>query len=170
MPPTVINPTVTANWLTGFVDGDGSFFIKIYKSSSHKCDYNVRAAFDITQVPSEKVLLSTIGNSFFGGIYNLSCNSLATHMVFTNYLVHREFVEPFFIINRLLSRKYFDFIIWQKVLNLIGNKKHLNSADVDSIRELRELQHLHRKLIHPSILNEVESLRPDWCFKLDLLT
>ena len=40
LPLTVINPTVTANWLTGFVDGDGSFFIKISKHSPHYGAFN----------------------------------------------------------------------------------------------------------------------------------
>lgn len=66
-----------------------------------------------------------------------------------------------------MTRKYLDFLIWQEVLNLINNKVHLTSSGVDSIKELRELQHLHRKLIDPSIIDQVLTLRPDWKSKLE---
>lgn len=93
LPPTIKNSVITPGWVAGFVDGDGSFFIKISKSSSHKCGHNIRAAFDITQVSSEKNLLISIADSFFGGIYHLTNNSL--HMAITNFSVHKKYVEPF---------------------------------------------------------------------------
>lgn len=133
---------------------------------------NIRAAskFDITQVSSEKNLLISIANTFFGGTYNLSSNSLALHLVITNLnffsFVHQKYVEPSCFAVELLTRKYLDFLIWQEVLNLINNKVHLTSSGVDSIKELRELQHLHRKLIDPSIIDQVLTLRPDWESKL----
>ena len=33
LPPTIKNPVITPSWLAGFVDGDGSFFIKISSKS-----------------------------------------------------------------------------------------------------------------------------------------
>lgn len=66
-----------------------------------------------------------------------------------------------------MTRKYLDFLIWQEVLNLIDNKVHLTSPGVDYAKKLRELQHLHRKLIHPSIIDQVLTLRPDWKSQLD---
>lgn len=57
-------------------------------------------------------------------------------MVITNLnffsFVHQKHVEPFFVENKLLTRKYLDFLIWQEVLNLINKKVHLTSSGVDT--------------------------------------
>lgn len=66
LPPVCINPTISSAWLTGYTDGDGSFYALIHKASDYKCGFQVQAAFDIAQLDTERALLSNIGNTFFG--------------------------------------------------------------------------------------------------------
>jgi hypothetical protein len=146
--------------------GDGSFYIKITKSSSHKCGFNVRAAFDITQNSTEIEVLKAIGNKFFNYSKSVRTFKLASHLSLSNLKSLRADVEPFFKKNALLTRKSLDFIIWQEALRLIESKEHLTELGVAKAKELQALQHLHRKQIHPSIFELVLSIRPDWKSRL----
>jgi hypothetical protein len=62
-----------------------------------------------------------------------------------------------------LTRKYLDFIIWQEVLNLMGQKEHLTFEGVLKTRRVfRSLQHLHRQQVHSTVIDQVLSIRPHW--------
>jgi hypothetical protein len=94
LPPIEINPLITKEWLTGFVDGDGSFFVKISKSSKYKYGYNIQAVFDITQICSELNLLNSIGETFFKGVHTISKSGSVNHLVITNVSDLITIVEP----------------------------------------------------------------------------
>lgn len=168
LPPTKSNPVISKEWVSGFVDGDGSFFFRIAKSSSYKCGYSVRAVFDITQVISEINLLNSIGASFFNNARVVSQKDTAAHMVVSNFSANLNYVEPFFSENHLLTRKCVDFLIWQEALRMIKSKQHVTTLGVSMIKDLRGLQYIHRKQIHPIIIDEVIKIRPDWKGKICL--
>jgi len=76
-------------------------------------------------------------------------------MVINSFAVYLDFVEPFFNSNFLLTRKYIDFIIWQEGLRIIQDKQHITTSGLSFITVLAELQYIHRKEVHPTILDQV---------------
>lgn len=52
-----LNPAVNANWLAGFTDGDGSFFISIVKSSAMTLGFQVTLQVAWTQLHKDTLLL-----------------------------------------------------------------------------------------------------------------
>lgn len=59
-------------WLiTGFVDGDGSFTVSIYKNKLQKQGFTVKATLQIGLDEKDRLLLESI-RSYFGGVGNIT--------------------------------------------------------------------------------------------------
>jgi hypothetical protein len=68
-------------WITGFVDGEGSFYIKITTSLTHKAGWSVQACFSIGLHKKDKALLELIRLSL-GGVGKIySTNNTAYYEV-----------------------------------------------------------------------------------------
>ena len=61
------NPTNKLNpyYLTGFVDGEGSFIVKIIKRSRLKVGFEVQLCFQITSHVKDRAVLENIKDYFF---------------------------------------------------------------------------------------------------------
>jgi len=116
----------------------------IHRSKEYKCGYQVQATFDLAQHYSEKMLLSTIGNQLCKDEYRWAKSGNTEHMRVLKLNTHISLIEPFFNANPLQSRKQFDFLIWQELLNVIKNKEHLKEDGIIYIRELQALQNEYR--------------------------
>jgi hypothetical protein len=62
-----INDKLNPNWVTGFTDAEGCFFINISKDKNYKTGWRIRASFEIVLHKRDKDLLLQI-RSFFNGI------------------------------------------------------------------------------------------------------
>jgi len=101
--PVEINPIISEAWLTGYVDGDGSFFILLHKASDYKCGFQAQGAFDIAQLSTERDLLDTIGKKYFGNAHKWAKSDSVEHLRVLKFSAHQEYVEPFFKENHLLT-------------------------------------------------------------------
>ena len=64
--PLVLNQKIKdPSWLAGFTSGEGSFFVGIIKSSTHRQGFQVKLAFELAQHSRDKELLESLIN-FFG--------------------------------------------------------------------------------------------------------
>lgn len=142
-------------WLVGFTDGDGSFYPMFHKSKDYKCGYQVQAVFDLAQLDIEQELLDSIGNQLSGGAHKWAKSGNTQHMRIVKLATNISHIEPFFIENPLLSRKLYDFIIWQEILNLMKSKKHLTKDGITIIRELQALQNQYRTSIPESVVDKM---------------
>jgi hypothetical protein len=151
-----------AGWLSGFTDGDGSFFPLISKNTGYRIGYQVKAVFDIAQVDSERAILNTISQVFFANSHHWAKSGKTEHMRITNFKALLASVEPFFIAHPLQSRKLIDFLLWQEMLRIIERRDHLTLQGLERIRELRALQHFNRNFVHASTVAKIIALRPDY--------
>jgi len=85
LPPVVKNPTISSAWLTGFTDGDGSFYAIIHKASDYVSGFQVQAAFDVAQLDKEKALLDNIGITFFGNTHKWAKSGNTQHLRILNF-------------------------------------------------------------------------------------
>jgi hypothetical protein len=139
----------SSSWVVGFVDGDGSFYPLIHKANDYKCGFQVQLIFEIAQTLSETPILDIIGKNYFGDTHKWGKSCSVQHLKISSLKANNELVVPFFDLNGLLSRKQIDFLIWKEMLDLINQKKHLHVEGVESIRQLREMQHHYRKALTP---------------------
>lgn len=135
--PLVIGKEVEPNWLAGFVEGEGCFFVNVRKSRSHILGETVALRFKITQHTRDAILMENILNFFGCG----SChkNSSGTIIVFSvERLVDlTEKIIPFFDRHPLKGSKAKDYEDFKKVVELVRCGAHLTALGLNKIRKMK---------------------------------
>lgn len=142
-----------ANWIVGFVDGEGCFSVSIFKNRTSKLGFQVMPEFVVTQGAKSLHVLEEIKN-FFG------CGSIFINHRYDNHREHiyrfctrslkdlQETIIPFFKTNLLKTAKENDFAIFCTVVEMMSKGQHLSIEGLEAIRQLKNPQRLHAK---PSI-------------------
>lgn len=135
----VHNTTTTAThkihpgFITGFIDGEGSFSVSILKDKNYKCGWRVKPVFTLGLHIKDEILLKDIQNIFgpsVGKIYKLKVDLLQLRVFSVKDLlkVFKHF-EQF----PLLTQKQSDYVLFKQALNLILNKEHLTMEGLTKI-------------------------------------
>jgi hypothetical protein len=126
------------NWLVGFVDAEGCFYVNIKKSNNPASKPQVLLAFSISQHSRDEVLLSKI-------IKYLGCGSLekpVTRLSTIAFVVYKfsdisDKIIPFFHKYPLLGVKFLDYSNFSQVALLMKNKAHLTAEGLEQIRLIK---------------------------------
>lgn len=129
--PKSIHP----EWLAGFAEGEGCFFIAIQKSSAYKLGKTVSLIFQITQHVRDRELLYLF-------IKYLGCGRLQTSGIQTVFLVTRfedisNIIVPFFNKYSLQGDKKANFLYFCEAVKLVEQKAHLTQEGLDKIIEIK---------------------------------
>ena len=137
-----------ANWIVGFVDGEGCFSVSVFKNRTTRSGFQVFPEFVVTQGEKSLNVLENIRNFFgCGGIYvNRRYDNHKENIY--RYCVRalkdlNEIIIPFFEINPLQTYKRNDFELFCEVVRLRLNNKHLTPLDLKYILHLKNPQRLH---------------------------
>ncbi len=146
----VTNLPLDPYWVSGFSEGDSSFYAHIYNGK------HVRATYIIELHSKETSLLYKL-KEFFGGIGNVNVyptRSIARYYVTgASDLVNH--ILPHFSKFQLAGSKLPNFIIWSKILIIIESKAHLTSEGLDQIKELKlSLFEVHPRKKYPGKINK----------------
>ncbi|PIQ81474.1 MAG: hypothetical protein COZ34_02115 [Candidatus Pacebacteria bacterium CG_4_10_14_3_um_filter_34_15] len=149
-------PINIAWYLSGFVDGEGSFNISFRKKDDYKTGWQPVLSFNVSQ--REKTILALMKHHFKCGIIKARQDGLHSYDV-TNPKMLKEFILPFFTkYNFFSQRKKKNFAIFKKAVELMFEKKHLTEAGLKELVELREKINLGagrtRKYVKKDILSE----------------
>ena len=137
-----------ANWIVGFVDGEGCFSVSVFKNRTSKSGYQVMPEFVVTQGEKSLNVLETIKDFF-------ACGSIFINRRYDNHKEHiyrycvRSFADleniiiPFFKTNQLRTAKQKDFNIFCEAIEMIKLRHHLSIEGLEKIRELKNPQRLH---------------------------
>lgn len=137
-----------ANWIVGFVDGEGCFSISIFKNRTSKSGFQVMPEFVVTQGQKSLNVLEDIKN-FFG------CGSIFINRRYDNHKenIYRycvrslqdlhEKIIPFFKQNQLKTSKKQDFTLLCKVVEMMIQRHHLTVEGLEKIRQLKNPQRLY---------------------------
>lgn len=93
------------NWLVGFVNGEGCFFIDIYKSSTTKLGQAVKLSFIITQHYKDAQLIQSLVQYLGHGKFYINSNQTAVYFKITKFEDLNEKVIPLF-------KKYSELNLW----------------------------------------------------------
>lgn len=128
----VTNLPLDPYWVSGFSEGDSSFYAQIYNGK------HVRVTYIIELHNKEISLLHKI-KEFFGGIGNVNeypARSIARYYVTgASDLVNH--ILPHFEKFKLAGSKLPNFIVWSEILRIVESKAHLTCEGLDQIKELK---------------------------------
>lgn len=119
------------NWLVGFVDGEGCFYVK-----PNKLSFDV--VMSISQHSRDELLLSKIISYLGCGIIEkpITRSNQTTFVVYKFNDIYEKII-PFFFNYPLQSVKYLDFKDFCEVADLIKVKSHLTLEGIKIIREIK---------------------------------
>ncbi len=124
-----------ANYIVGFVDGEGSFNISFIKRSDYKNSIKISASFYISQKEIE--ILEWIKNVFGCGTIRDRGDGVFYYEV-QDVQCLKKIIIPFFNKYHLRTRKQATFIIFSEIVDLMDQNKHLDRDGILKIYELRE--------------------------------
>lgn len=125
-------------YVTGFVDGEGSFSILVLKRETYKTGWNIIPVFTINLNSRDTALLEKI-QSFFGGIGKITIREKDNSAYFTVKSVKDiiNVIIPHFEKYALLTEKQADFELFKQIVIIMHNKQHLNSKGLNKIISLK---------------------------------
>lgn len=130
---SIIHP----NWLVGFVDGEGCFYVKITNNSS-KLGGRVTLVFSLTQHSRDEILFNMILKYLGCGIIE----KVITRPNEVKYVIYKfgdicNNLIPLFLKYPLQGVKSLNFSDFCKVANLIINKVHLTKEGIEEIKLIK---------------------------------
>ena len=127
--------TLEAEWVTGFVDGEGCFHVGIAVHPGMRTHYQVLPEFTVVQHERDVQLLHEL-KSFFGcGVVRSNHGDRAAYRVRSRSDLMWTIV-PFFVEHPLQSQKRGDFTLFRRVLEMMELDVHLTRSGVEEIRAL----------------------------------
>src|SRR5271163_2398921 len=122
-----------AQWVVGFVDGEGCFYVVINPHPEMSCQFQVLPEFTVVQHRRDIQLLHALKKFFGCGVVRTNHGDRMAYRVRgLNHLIER--IVPFFEKHPLKSKKRVDFARFRKILQLMTRKEHLTSEDIEEIR------------------------------------
>ena len=124
-----------AQWVVGFVDGEGCFYVGINAHPEMSCQFQVLPEFTVVQHRRDIQLLHALKKFFGCGVVRRNHEDRMAYRVRgLDHLAER--IVPFFENHPLKSKKRVDFARFRKVLHLMRQGKHLNPTGIEEIRAL----------------------------------
>ena len=126
---------LSADWITGFVDGEGCFHIGISKHSEMSTDYQVLPEFTVVQHERDVQVLHALKKHFGCGVVRTNHGDRMAYRVRKRDHLMKH-VVPFFMKHPLKTKKRLDFIKFRKVLLKMSAGDHLTAEGLGEIREI----------------------------------
>ena len=133
----ILNP----NFITGFVDAEGSFVVLIRKLPNYKSGWRVETRFQIGIGKKDRPILELI-KSFLGGVGKISEELTSVELRVSSITDIINIIIPHFEKYPLLTQKKADFEIFKLIVKLINDKKHLAYEGILEIVSLRASMNL----------------------------
>ena len=143
-------------WVSGFVDGEGTFYVGINKNDTMKVKFQVLPEFRIVQHERDIQLLYALKKYFGVGVVRV--NHDTRYELRIRSLEHiNQFVIPHFDKYPLLTQKKFDFIKFKEIIKLMNNSEHLSVEGVKKIIAIASKMNRQDKTKKPEVLEELNS-------------
>lgn len=132
-PMSIINP----NWLAGFTEAEGCFYISINKAKT-TTGYAVQLKFQLTQHSRDKQLMENIATYLGCGRYEArSKNIKAGNLVVSKISDLTEKIIPFYDKYSIMGCKSQDFSDFKRVSELVLKKAHLTAEGLNLIKKIK---------------------------------
>jgi hypothetical protein len=129
------SPKLEAQWVVGFVDGEGCFFVGINPHPEMTSGFQVLPEFTVVQHQRDIQLLHALKQFFGCGVVRRNHGGRMAYRV--RRLDHlNQRIVPFFEKHSLKSKKKVDFLKFRRVLQLMERKEHLKPTGIEEIRAI----------------------------------
>jgi len=138
-----------AQWVVGFVDGEGCFFVGINPHPEMTAGFQVLPEFTVVQHRRDIQLLHAL-KAFFGcGVVRINREDRMAYRV--RRLEHlKEKILPFFEQHPLHSKKRLDFLKFRKVIRWMEKGEHLRPEGIRKIGALASTMNRGRERESPA--------------------
>lgn len=141
-------------WISGFVDGEGTFYVGIYRNSTMRIGFQVLPEFVVVQHKKDIELLNRIRDYFNCGVVRVNHDD---RMEFRVRAISdlSNIIIPFFKKYPLQSKKEKDFEIFSEVVSMIVNKQHLREDGIKKILFLSKEMNRKEKVRTERLLKDL---------------
>ncbi len=124
-----------AQWITGFVDGEGCFHVGINPHDEMTVRFQVLPEFTVVQHERDVQVLHALKAHFGCGVVRVNHGDRMAYRVRSvKHLL--EHIVPFFVKHPLKTKKNVDFQKFRDVLLLMQAGNHLTIEGVERIRSI----------------------------------
>lgn len=132
---SVLTMKLDAQWIVGFTDGEGCFFVGINSHPDMTAKYQVLPEFTVVQHKRDIQLLHALKDFFGCGVVRTNHGDRMAYRVRSvEHLVAT--ILPFFEKHELKTKKRQDFLKFREVLHLMKHGAHLSSDGIAKIRTI----------------------------------
>ena len=126
-----------AEWITGFVDGEGCFHVGINERPDMTAGYQVLPEFTVVQHERDVKVLHALKAHFGCGVVRSNHGDRMAYRVRSLEQL-REKIIPFFEKHSLKTSKRQNFMKFRRVVRLMEQGVHLTPEGVAEIRRIAE--------------------------------
>ena len=126
---------IEAQWIVGFVDGEGCFHVALNAHKGMKSGTQCLPEFTVTQHRQDISILYALKSVFSCGVVRRNhgdsfCYRVRSHGDLLDKII------PFFERHKLKSKKRIDFEKFRRVIQLMSTGGHLTQSGIEEIRKL----------------------------------
>ena len=126
-----------AQWITGFVDGEGCFHVGINAHAEMTAGFQVLPEFTVVQHERDVQVLHALKAHFGCGVVRVNHGDRMAYRVRSvKHLL--EHIVPFFVKHPLKTKKNVDFLKFRDVLLLMEAGNHLTVEGIERIRSVAQ--------------------------------
>ena len=124
---------IDAQWIVGFVDGEGCFHVGINAHADMSAGFQVLPEFTVVQHRRDIQVLHALKAYFGCGVVRVNHDERMAYRVRgLEHLTQR--IAPFFMKHPLKTSKNIDFLKFRDVLLMMDKRIHLSAEGVSQIR------------------------------------
>ena len=128
-----------AQWIVGFVDGEGCFHVGINRHDTMTTGFQVLPEFTVVQHERDVKVLHALKTFFGCGVVRVNRkDKTSVRMAYRVRNVEHllDIISPFFMQHQLKTYKHVEFRKFRKVLMMMRQNKHLTADGLEEIREV----------------------------------
>lgn len=136
--PLVLDKTVTDPYgLSGFISGEGCFYVGLAKSATNKLQEGVQLEMQITQHSRDELLIRSLRNFFGCGTVSAKRGTNVYRYRVSKFLDLTDKVIPFLNKYPILGVKSRDYDDFCHVVSIMKLKQHLTREGLEQIRDIK---------------------------------
>ena len=129
-------PLKIGYYISGFVDGEGSFNVCVYKTSEYRLGWRIEPVFNISQ--RDRVILALIKNWLGCGTLRERKDGVVYYEVRSLPSLTQKIIPFFDHFNFLSAPKKKNYSIFRQIVKKMENKNHLTEEGMKEVLLLRE--------------------------------
>ena len=136
---------LNAQWIVGFVDGEGCFHVGINNNESMSLGVQVLPEFTVVQHEVDQQVLYALKAYFGCGVVRKNHGNRLSYRVRGQKNLQEQII-PFFEKHKLKTRKRVDFLKFRRVILLIEKGEHLEADGLEKIRQIKKSMNSTKRL------------------------